>query len=629
MKISNVSRSVCASVAALLISPAMSHSAHAFGGIWSSPTARVKQAAEEIVFVDNPDSTVTAIVQMHYAGPSEKFAWGIPLPGRPVVGFSSDTVFRRLDAATAPEYWLEVTVEGTCLQKHDPPDAALAVDSGTDGAPSAPDTAAAPVVMIDQGAVGPYDYANITVDPARAHPAKAATDWFAKNGYDLTRFDSKVLTPYLREGLNLLAFKLTKGTDVGAIRPVILTYESKLPMIPIRPAAVAAQDDMGIEVWVIGPSQAVPDNYKSLVLDEARIDWLSSRRYVAGTLPAGGTGPFGPNISKPSNYDAVVSAAADEAGGQGFVTELAGAASQYRDKVWSRLDEQEFPMISSQRYADGIDAILAANRHFGGWDGWRDAIRGATTLPADVSIDDFSRSPDRYRGVAKVDAAKFFRLLDERVIKPVVDTAAMLFRAPYLTRLYSTMSAGEMTVDPRFNYNLDLAQVSNVHVAKQLIQCSPTLNQRDAPWRIKLPQGGVVVGKGSDAWPVAEGSLPANLKIVTLSTRGSGTVVKDNSEEIGTKLVQAAGTTGSRIEMFHPPRNGLLIGGTQIVATPAQTEPTPSDSPPSSPKPSGGSKCSVSQVGAGEGFALALGSPLAVVILAIRDSVGRRKARGS
>ena len=38
-------------------------------------------------------------------------------------------------------------------------------------------------------------------------------------------------------------------------------------------------------------------------------------------------------------------------------------------------------------------------------------------------------------------------------------------------------------------------------------------NQRDAPWRIALPQGGVIVGEGS-GWPVAAGSMPANLKIV-------------------------------------------------------------------------------------------------------------------
>src|ERR1019366_4291464 len=148
-----------------------------------------------------------------------------------------------------------------------------------------------------------------------------------------------------------------------------------------------AHDDMGIEVWVVGPSQAVPENPKSLVLNEARIDWLTAPKFVAGTLPAGGVGPFGAYVDRPTNYDAIVTAAANEAGGEGFVTELAGPASQYRDKVWSSLDDQEFKTISNQPYADGIDAILAANRHFGGWDGWKDALEGATTLPEGVTID--------------------------------------------------------------------------------------------------------------------------------------------------------------------------------------------------------------------------------------------------
>ena len=33
---------------------------------------------------------------------------------------------------------------------------------------------------------------------------------------------------------------------------------------------------MGIQVWVIGPSQAVPANYKSLVINDALIDWIES-----------------------------------------------------------------------------------------------------------------------------------------------------------------------------------------------------------------------------------------------------------------------------------------------------------------------------------------------------------------
>jgi hypothetical protein len=530
----------------------MTHRAYAFGGFWSSQTAPVKQAGEEIVFVDNPDSTVTAIIRITYVGPSQKFAWVVPVPGRPTIGVSSETVFQRLDEATAPQYWVEVTVEGTC-KPGDSPGAAFDAEAGTGGAPSASNTtAASPVATIDQGSVGPYEYVDVTAGPSHGDPAKVATDWLKRNGYDLTGLESKALSPYLQAGFHLLAFKLTKGTDVGAIRPVILTYESKLPMIPIRPASVAARDDMGIQVWVIGRSRAVPDNYKSLVLNEARIDWLTGGKFVAGTLPAGGVGPFGPHVGKPSNYDAVVTAAANEAGGQGFVTELGGPASQYRDKVWSSLDNQELPTISSRSYADGIDAIFAASRRFGGWDGWKDAIRGATTLPAGVTIDEFGRNPDQYRGMAKVDAAKFFKLLGEKVVKPVADTAAMLYKAPYLTRLYTTMSPGEMTVDPAFHYDFDLAQVSNIHIAKQFIQCVPTLNRHDAPWRIQPPQGGVIVGNGNGGWPVAGGS----------------------------------GTSSAP-----------------------------------SPNASGGTKCSVSHVGAGSGSALSPWSPLAGLIF------GRRRRR--
>jgi hypothetical protein len=467
-------------------------------------------------------------------------------------------------------------------------------------------------MKIDQGSVGPYDYVNVTVAPTLGDPAKVATDWLTTNGYDLTHLDAKVLGPYLRKGLHLLAFKLTPASNVGAIRPVILTYESKRPMIPLLPTSVAAHHDMRMKVWVVGPSQAVPVNYKSLVINEARIDWLTGEKFGAGTLPAGGVGPFGPEVNEPSNYDAIVTAAAKEAGGQGFVTELGGPASQYRPNVWSSLDDQELPMISSREYADGIDAIFAANRHFGGWDGWKDAVEGATTLPAGVTIDEFSRNPDPYRGAAKVNTDSFFQLLHQKVIKPVADTAAMLTRAPYLTRFYTTMNPEEMTVDPAFDYNFDLAQVSNIHIAKQLIRCSPALNRRDAPWRIRLPQGGVIVGKGS-AWPAGQDSMPANLEIVALSTAGPGTVVTDNSDDIGMKLWRTARTTGNEIQMLHPPQNGAMIGGARAV-----TPHGPTDGVPSPPKPSPGNTCGVWRVGACTGSAFTPWFSLAGVFLALR-----------
>jgi hypothetical protein len=593
----------------------MSRRAWAFGGLWSSQGAPVQQAGEEIIFVDNPDSTVTAIVRVKYEGSSPNVAWVIPVPGKPTVGISSTTVFQRLDAATAPQYWLEVTVEGACM-KGDDAEAAPGTEASASGAESPASSAGTPVTTIDQGSMGPYDYLDIAVDPTLSDPGQVATTWLTTHGYDLTHLESKVLGPYLRNGLHLLAFKLTKSTSVRAIRPVILTYESKLPTIPIRPASLGAHGDTSIQVWVIGPSQAVPDNYKSLVINDALIDWSTGQRYAAGTLPVGGVGPFGPYVNKPSNYDAVVTAASREAGGQGFVTELGGPASQFRDKVWSSVDDHEFAMISRQHYQDGIDAILAAQRRFGSWDGWADAIQGATTLSAGVTVDEFGRSPDRYRGQAKVDTAKFFQLLDKKVVKPVADTAAMFYRAPYLTRLYSTMRPDEMTIDPAFNYNADLAQVSNVHIATQFIQCSLTLHQDDAPWRITLPQGGVILGRGRSAWPAAESSMPANLKIVMLGASGSGTVVKDNSEDIGMKLL-IAGTIANGAAALRPPQNGLTIGGTQTLKPYGLTS-----QGGSSPRFSSGAKCSISRLRTGTG-------DLARWLLLVGAMLVRRRSRSS
>ena len=58
---------------------------------------------------------------------------------------------------------------------------------------------------------------------------------------------------------------------------------------------------MGLMVFVAADERAVPVNYPSLELNDAAIDW------------------FNPNVSYPN----VVNLAADEAGGQGFVTEFA------------------------------------------------------------------------------------------------------------------------------------------------------------------------------------------------------------------------------------------------------------------------------------------------------------------
>jgi hypothetical protein len=359
-----------------------------------------------------------------------------------------------------------------------------------------------PVRVSDGGTVGSYDYVTIEIAEAADDPVEAVADWLTSNGYEPSSRDAEALGPYLDRGFHLLAFKLTSRASPGAIRPVAITYESERPIIPMRATAVAAQRDMSVKVWVIGPSRAVPTSYRALVIDETRIDWLSAETYATGTLPFGGAGPFGGTVRRPSNYDAVVAASADEAGGRGFVTEMAAPASQVRRAIWSPADEEAFTLLSSQSYEDGLDALLAAREHYAGWDGWHEAVTAATTLPDGVTIEALERNPEQHRGVVLVDVATLLERIAADVVAPVTDAAALLFEGPYLTRFYTRIDPDEMTVDPSFDYDAELPLSSNVHVARQILECGPERSRDEAPWRIELPEGDLIVGEGND-WPVS------------------------------------------------------------------------------------------------------------------------------
>ncbi|MDH5676817.1 MAG: DUF2330 domain-containing protein [Myxococcales bacterium] len=518
--------------------PGTVHKADACGGFWCSQSSPVNQTAEQIIFVhDSARGEVTAVIQIQYAGPAEQFAWLLPVPGKPTVSVSSNIAFQNLKQATDPRYQLEVELEGEC-NPDEPifPEAQLA---STDGVSDPSAGGATGVTVIDEGSVGPYDYVTIELDPSLADAADVAVDWLTINGYDVTDVGPEVLRPYLEEGLNLIAFRLTKGNDSGTIRPVSITYESSLPMIPIRPTRVAAQDDMGVLVYVVSAEQAIPKNYKSLVLNEALVNWFCWQ----------------------CNYDQVVTAAADESGGQGFVTELGAASSDYDTAVFPVDAAQQWESYSATQFTDGFDAISQARWPFGNWDGFREAVCKATSLPTGVSCDDFGRSPQVYRDQVTIDVDVFITRLYEDVVKPVMDTQDLILSQRYLTRLYTTMSPEEMTTDPLFDFNADLADVSNIHTAKQIIECSPDLYQWQAPWRIELPQGGVIRGEGGGAWPidVASTELPANQQVVQLGTSGSGEVLKDNRERISKVLFEDAGMTSEpTIEM---PAEGMMIGG--------------------------------------------------------------------
>jgi len=494
--------------------------ASACGGFFCDSSQPVNQQAERIIFSHDADGNVTAVIQIQYQGPSNQFAWMLPVAGSPEVSVSSNAAFTRLQQASNPIYRLNTRTEGTCGggPRSAPDFAAGGGDAGL--APAADGGGVPPVSVVDQGLVGPYDYVVIAVDPDAPDLVAVAIEWLQDNGYDVPEMGSDVLLPYLESGMNLLAFRLTKGNDSGSIRPVRLTFGPGLPSIPLRPTAIATQPDMGILVWVLGEHRAVPANYRSLELNEALINWLSPG----------------------ATYDDVVTRAANEAMGQGFVTEMAGPARPLGESIWTSGEASAWESLRTADWTGREGELVLSASQFAQLDGMRELFEEHVPAPDSVTEDQFYGCLSCYldssiEDIEGLEPATFLEAMGDDVIAPMVETKALFEAAAYQTRLYTTMSAHEMTVDPVFDFNPDLPEYSNVHEADRIIECSPSLSRNEAPWRVELSSGSVVRGSGR-TWPFAtdDEAMPANLRIIRVGTTGTGEVVEDNTDAIAAVL---------------------------------------------------------------------------------------------
>ncbi len=539
MTVSTPSRALLLSVSRLL-TPALAASgvliatlvgqpdAHACGGFFCNNAQPVNQAAERIIFSTAADGTVTATIQIQYAGDAESFAWVLPVAGNPEVNVSSNLAFQRLQAATNPLYTLTTRVEGSC--RDDGLRGSPSFNSGAggaDGGVARSDAGMGPITVVNSGSVGPYDFVVISVDESTPSPTDTAVEWLHDNDYQIDESGAALLEPYLAGGMNLLAFRLTKGNTTGSIRPVQIVFGPGQASIPIRPTAVAAVADMGVMVWVLGPHRAVPVNYFSLELNESLINWLS---------PA-------------SNYNAVVTEAANQAGGQGFVTEMSSAAEPLADTIFQPWERDQWEALRDTdwtgREGEMLSAVLGS---FASYDGARDVLRATVPLPPDrpgVTHDDLLSCIACYYAWEDVDIAgltpaTFLAAMGTYVIDPMERTQQLFRDSDHMTRFYTTMSASEMTRDPAFDFNASLADVSNLHNAERVIECSPSLAQFEAPWRVEIPDGPTVRGVGG-TWPFtdpATSSMPANARIVRYETEGPAVVQTDNADVIATALAE-------------------------------------------------------------------------------------------
>ncbi|MFZ0544347.1 MAG: DUF2330 domain-containing protein [Candidatus Promineifilaceae bacterium] len=353
--------------------------AEACGGLFCQ-NSPVDQNAERIIFTQNRDGTVSAIIQIQYTGFSEDFSWILPLPTPitaedievPETGMSA---FLELEQATNPVFIPPPTPD--CARQDDGFGFALgavppALQEGS-------------VEVFASGEVGPFGF-----DVIGSEDPNALIIWLRDHSYMVTEQMEPLINVYVEEQMVFLAMRLLPEQGVQDIQPVKVTYATERPMIPLRLTAVAANPDMAVIVWFYGEKQAIPVNYAHMEVADEELTFFT----------------FGGN-----NYRTLMGQRADEYGGQAFITEYAAPSHE-------------------------------------------------------LAVSD-----------------------------PLLQQLGRDY--PYLTRLNTVLSPEEMTVDPVFDYDPQLRDVSNVHDLSDKTGLYDCERAGGSPTTVNLPAFGEVTFGGS------------------------------------------------------------------------------------------------------------------------------------
>jgi hypothetical protein len=497
------------------------------------PTVPVVQAGERIIF-SMEAGQVEAHIQIQYQGDAAEFGWLLPVPTEPTLELGTDELFTQLINTTQPKYRLDRLYEGVnCpFDPTFPPPFA----SDSDSAGGVEDGGG---IVVTQDSVGPYDYAVL-----RADSKQPMLDWLAANRYFVPVGTENVVDPYIRPGAFFLALKLRSGQALGDLQPVVVRYQSDLPMIPIVLTSAAANPNMGVMVWVLGDSRAIPRNYYHTIINDAAIDWINAGQ----------------------NYVDVLTRAVDEAPDhRSFVTEYAASSSPMVDLLdyqgrFGNLNElrqiTDAAEYLSYLYSYGYATFQNAAPFFGPVFGSQmlGILRRELPMPsklaaAGITENDYYLSFSYYTTVfaamypklfwdldTEFDPAQMTADIEERVVAPTLQAGAMFRNHPYLTRLFTTLSPEEMTQDPVFSFNPDLVDVPNVHTGTLTFHCGVSGEYDDiaiVPARLVTESGwSLSLGDGTGANPWITTQMPASLRTEVLREEGAPRVVTDNSQSI-------------------------------------------------------------------------------------------------
>ncbi len=444
--------------AVLLAALAPAARAHACGGFFCNATQPVVQSGEQIVYAIEDDGSLVMTVRIDYQGTAPEFAWILPVPVVPTIELGSNAMFDALGLATAPRFDVLSRTDGTCAIAPDCSypdsgyffaDAAAASDAGAGG----------PRIYLDE-TLGPYETVVIGGSGAEV------TTWLTTNGYAIAPGSTPILDAYLASGHVVVALRLRTSASTSEIQPVRLRMPGTPPCLPIRLTAIATTPDLPITAFFLASHRVVSSNYS--MLDASWDDVGLWTRTVS--------------------YSSWVTREVDTLGGRAFATDYAGTTPTVMLTL---------PSVTDLATETDPGAFLRALRVRGyGGDAQLLALLTRFVVPPDGMMprDFYNCLFNSFGGCdvpASYDPAGLAAAIDETITQPRASDAAMIGRHAYTTRLYTTMSAEEMTLDPEFRVDDALPAVPNVHVATFVTECDSHHWSYEAAVHAELPGGAI------------------------------------------------------------------------------------------------------------------------------------------
>lgn len=468
--------------------------ASACGGFFCS-SAPVNQASETIVYGIEDDGTLVMAVQLRYAGFDDDFAWILPVPAPPELRIGTEMLFSQLEAATQPTFTLTSTTTGTCRPHPtcyresggtvDPygsygygsyggggcgasaeraysfadtgPRAIVPIPPRDDAGASLDSGARrdAGVEVVSMQAVGAYE--SVVLGAATA---VEVVDWLQAHGYDVPSSSAEPLDAYAAAGHYFVALRLAPQRTTNVLRPIVLRMATSEACLPIRLTRIATIPDMPITAIFLGRERMTPLNYSLAepVLGSADVGlWIGgltwTTRVIEEVRRLGGHA-FVADFAGPTPAVVIPALAASvdlatETDPAAFLAVLAGAGYN--------TDPGMQPLLARSLVPPGGQTLVAYVNCL---------ARGSVASCG---------APDAFDPVALAAA------IEAEISVPRREAQALIRRHPYATRLFTAMSAADMSVDPVFRPEPGLDDVTRDHPAAEITRCSDDYYREDAP----------------------------------------------------------------------------------------------------------------------------------------------------